>query len=160
VVGLLHQAGTTLIIYLDDLLILHQSRVLEALVIQTCQLFKGLGLMINRKKSHLSPVQNLEFLGFQVWLKHPEVCDTKGETLEDMAGCTLSDYGVSEGAGEVCIEDIRHSEDDSNSPLALQSHTEVDELSISTNSLMIQKFNVQVQLLQGVKDDLTWSSLG
>jgi len=55
-----------------------------------------------------------------------------------MAGCTLSptaDYGVCEGAGEVCREEIHHSEGDSNSPLALRSHTEVDELSISTNPL-------------------------
>jgi len=64
VVGLLRHTGTRFIIYLDDLLILHQSKeMLEALVTQTCQLFEGLGLMINRKKSQF---KTWEFLGFQV----------------------------------------------------------------------------------------------
>jgi len=74
---LLCQIETRLIIYIP---IPHQSKqVLEALVAQICQ---SLGLMINRKKLHLSPVQNLEFLGFQV-------CSTtlrSKETLEDMVG--------------------------------------------------------------------------
>ena len=65
--GLLCQLGTRPIIYLDDILLLHQSKhQLEALVVQICQLFETLGLIINRKKSLLSPVQYLEFLGFQV----------------------------------------------------------------------------------------------
>jgi len=67
VIGLLRQIGTRLVIYLDDILILHQSKQqLEVLVTQICQLFEALGLMINRKKSLLSPIQLLEFLGFQV----------------------------------------------------------------------------------------------
>ena len=67
VIVLLRQLGTRLIIYLDDILLLHQSKQqLEVLVVQICQLFEALGLMINRKKSLLSPTQRLEFLGFQV----------------------------------------------------------------------------------------------
>jgi len=46
-----------------------------------------------------------------------------------------ADYSVCEGAGEVRREDNCHSEGDSKSPLALQSHIEVDELSVSTNPL-------------------------
>ena len=56
-----------MIIYLDDILILHQNvTLLETLVTQVCQLFEALGLMINRKKSLLVPTQQLEFLGFQI----------------------------------------------------------------------------------------------
>jgi len=67
VVGALRHMGIRLIIYLDDLLILHQS--MEELVQLTpliCQLFGALGLVVNGKKSILTPRQNLEFLGFQV----------------------------------------------------------------------------------------------
>ena len=67
VVGLLRQMGIRMIIYLDDILILHQCiALLETLVIQVCQLFEALGLMINRKKSLLAPTQQLEFLGFLI----------------------------------------------------------------------------------------------
>ena len=59
--------GICLIIYLDNILVLHQS--MEELAQSTpliCQLFKALGLVVNQKKSILTPRQNLEFLGFQV----------------------------------------------------------------------------------------------
>ena len=59
--------GIRLIIYLDDILILHQAKdQLELLVPQVCQLFEALGLLINKKKSLLIPAQCLEFLGFQI----------------------------------------------------------------------------------------------
>ena len=64
VVGLLRQIGVRMIIYLDDILLLHQSLdLLEILVSQVCQLFEALGLLINRKKSLLAPTQQIEFLG-------------------------------------------------------------------------------------------------
>ena len=53
VVGFLRQVGCRLIIYQDDLLILHQGRHQVAQL--TCQLFKSLGLMVNHKKSFLTP---------------------------------------------------------------------------------------------------------
>ena len=56
-----------MIIYLDDILILHESKMLlEPLVSQICQLLETLGLLINRKKSLLTPTQQLKFLGFQI----------------------------------------------------------------------------------------------
>ena len=67
VVGLLRQMGVRMIIYLDDILILHETKMLlEPLVSQICQLLEALGLLINRKKSLLTPTQQLEFLGFQI----------------------------------------------------------------------------------------------
>ena len=38
----------------------------QRLVLQVCQLFEALGLLINKKKSLLIPAQSLEFLGFQI----------------------------------------------------------------------------------------------
>jgi len=67
VVGLLRQMGIRLVIYLDDILIMHHSKeeLLQFLPL-ICQLFKALGLMVNLEKSQTVPKQEMEFLGFQV----------------------------------------------------------------------------------------------
>ena len=58
VVGFLLQMGIQLIIYLDDILILHQAKdQLELLVPQVCQLFEALGPLRNKKKS-MARLQN------------------------------------------------------------------------------------------------------
>lgn len=65
--GILRQIGNRLVVYLDNILILHQSREeLECLAPQICSLFEALGLVINTKKSILIPQQVTEFLGFQI----------------------------------------------------------------------------------------------
>ena len=67
VVGFLRQNGCRLIIYLDDMLMLHQDRAqLQQMAQLTCQLFESLGLIVNQKKSVLMPTQELEFLGFHL----------------------------------------------------------------------------------------------
>ena len=67
VVGFLRQNGCHLIICLDDLLMMHQHKVqLEHITQLTCQLVRGLGLIVNQKKSILTPTQELEFLGFHL----------------------------------------------------------------------------------------------
>ena len=49
------------------MMMMHQDRAqFEQITQLTCQLFKGLGLMMNQKKSILIPMQDLEFLGFHV----------------------------------------------------------------------------------------------
>ena len=65
--GILQQIGNGLVVYLDDILILQQSREkLECLAPLICSLFEALGLVINTKKSILIPQQVTEFLGFQI----------------------------------------------------------------------------------------------
>ena len=65
--GMLRQVGIRLVVYLDDILILHQSREeLECLAPLICSLFKALGLVINTKKSILISQQVVEFLGFLI----------------------------------------------------------------------------------------------
>ena len=67
VVGALRHMGIRLVIYLDDILFLHQSKAeLVQLTPLICQLFEVLGLVVNQKKSVLTPDQMMEFLGFQV----------------------------------------------------------------------------------------------
>jgi len=67
VAGLLRQMGTHLVIYLDDILIMHHSeRKLTQQPSIVCWLFEALGLMVNQEKSQLVPKQEMEFLGFLV----------------------------------------------------------------------------------------------
>jgi len=59
--------GIRLVTYLDEILLLHQSKVeLVQLTPLICQLFEALGLVVNQKISVLTPNQTMEFLGFQV----------------------------------------------------------------------------------------------
>ena len=59
--------GIRLIIYLDDILILHQSKKeLIQLIPMICQMSEALGLVVNQKKSILIPGQRMEYLGFLV----------------------------------------------------------------------------------------------
>ena len=67
VVGTLRHMGIRLVIYLDDILILHQTKEeLIQLIPLIFKLFEALGLVVNCTKSVLSPQQRMEFLGFVV----------------------------------------------------------------------------------------------
>ena len=56
VVGALRQMGIRLIIYLDDILIMHQEKDhLIQLTPLVCKFLEALGLMVNLKKSQLIP---------------------------------------------------------------------------------------------------------
>ena len=67
VVGLLRQLGIRLIIYLDDMLIMAQSRDIALQHASTAlDLLQGLGFMINYLKSVLVPSTKMEFLGFVI----------------------------------------------------------------------------------------------
>jgi hypothetical protein len=67
VVALLRRAGIRLIIYLDDLLFMNQSKEGLQLDMATAQyLLENLGFVINLEKSCFTPTQTLEFLGFLV----------------------------------------------------------------------------------------------
>ena len=67
VVGLLRRQGIRLVIFLDDMLVLAQSR--EDLVVQMdqiAQLFKLLGFSVNQENSQLTPAREIQFLGFLI----------------------------------------------------------------------------------------------
>ena len=67
VLAWLSQQGTCVIMYLDDILLMAQSRNnLERQLEHIALLPEGLGFVVNRKKSHLHPIQSLQFLGFLV----------------------------------------------------------------------------------------------
>lgn len=67
VTALLRQRGLRLILYLDDMLLMAQSKVeLRTFVKLVPQLLQLLGFKINWDKSVLSPTQRIQFLGFTV----------------------------------------------------------------------------------------------
>ena len=67
VVALLRRARVRLIIYLDDLLFMNQSKDGLGLDMATARyLLENLGFVINLEKSSFVPTQNMEFLGFVV----------------------------------------------------------------------------------------------
>lgn len=67
VVGLLRKQGIRLITYLDDLLIMSESKELARTHASlAANLLTSLGFIINHKKSVLIPCQQMEFLGFTV----------------------------------------------------------------------------------------------
>ena len=67
VIVLLRRAGIRLMIYLDDLLFMNQSKEGLGLDMATARyLLENLGFVINLEKSCFVPTQNMEFLGFVV----------------------------------------------------------------------------------------------
>ena len=67
IVALLRQRGIRLIIYLDDILIMGESRDLVLNhAASTLNLLESLGFLVNDKKSQLNPSQQIEFLGLLV----------------------------------------------------------------------------------------------
>ena len=67
VVAQLRQLGIRLVVYIDDILIMAESRELaQENVIGLVFLLENLGFVINRDKSILEPTQEIEFLGFNV----------------------------------------------------------------------------------------------
>lgn len=67
VVALLRRSGIRLIIYLDDLLFMNsQEEGLRQDMATAQYLLENLGFVINFEKSHFTPSQNLEYLGFVV----------------------------------------------------------------------------------------------
>jgi hypothetical protein len=67
VIGLLHQRGVHIYPYLDDCLIVAKSRdQLHRAILLTQDILMQAGFVINFKKSLLSPVQRLRFLGMEI----------------------------------------------------------------------------------------------
>jgi len=65
VVGALHQLGIRIVVYLDDMLLMAQSKeILKQHLATVLHTLIGLGFIVNTSKSVFTPTQELEFLGF------------------------------------------------------------------------------------------------
>ena len=163
VLGFLCQMGIRLIIYLDDILIIHQAKdQLELLVPQVHQLLKALGLLINKKKSLLIPAQCLEFLGFQI-CSHMLMISVPKEKLRKISRDAYrllhqTTVSVRELARFV-VKAVATVRGISVAPLyyrALQRLINSVSLADSFHSPVTEKFNVHLLLSQEARADLMW----
>ena len=83
VVSFLRGRGIRMVIYLDDMLFLHQE-VGELVKIRhlTLDLLEGLGFLVNYQKSELSPSQCLNFLGFTINSKTMQILLPSGKVQQ------------------------------------------------------------------------------
>ena len=121
-----------MIIYLDEILILHQdSALLAGLVSQICQLPEALGFLINRKKSLMNPTQQIEFLGFQLCSQTlNENPYSSREAEEDSPGGippTPTDNSADKRPGKVYREDFSICQGNPSCTSTLQGLTEAHE---------------------------------
>ena len=128
VVGFLRQIGCRLIIYLDDILLLHQDRE-QLLNISWLvnQLFQCLGLLINEEKSLQIPCLQMEYLGFLLSSQSLliSVPAEKMRKIQQDATKILSQDQVtcSSGASQICGESSSNSSGSPLGPPTLQSLT-------------------------------------
>ena len=168
VVGTLRRMGICLIVYLDDILIMHQSKEeLMQLTPLICRFFTGLGWVVNLKKSHLTPEQSVEFLGFMVnsltmklilpaqKLKKIQQDAQRLLKLERVSVRELARFlGKVSAASRAVWQAPFHYR-----PLQRMVNAVIPE-SQSQPDLM-QKFNVQAELTKEAMEDLSWwASLG
>ena len=100
--GLLRQMGIRLVIYLDDLLIMHHSKAeLLQFLSLICQLFKALDLMVNLEKSQMVPKQEMEFLGFQINSASFQLV-FQSRKCRKSSRISATSFGLCEGPSKVC----------------------------------------------------------
>ena len=90
VIGLLRRLGIRMLIFLDDLLLLNQSRTdLIVDMNSTIWLLEHLGFLINWKKSVMIPSQKLEYLGFLVDSKKMSLSLPEDKIVKIQLECQL-----------------------------------------------------------------------
>ena len=139
VTALLRQRGLRLILYLDDMLLMAQSKFeLKAFVKLVPQFLQLLGFNINWGKSVLPPTQRIQFLGFTVdsvemsmWLPGQNQSGLQGhaETAFHHSARVISDDWASDSNGS----------GHSTSPIVLSSASAAKEQDILDISLILNK---------------------
>ena len=132
VMALLRQAGVRCLIYLDDLLIMGQSREEVGNVTQKILfLLQQLGFRVNWEKSQLTPSQRANYLGFILYmLPDNDHIPPRGKDQEDH-GIVLRAAEEEEGVSERDLgshrEDVSSNSGDPTSTSLLQRPSEVEE---------------------------------
>ena len=126
VVGFLREKGVRCVIYLDDILLMEQSReVLRQHTALAISLLESLGFLINYPKSHLEPSQLLEYLGFLVDMVKKELNLPK-EKIERIKKEATSGSSVSKNPGQSSGSDDSGSYGSVSSSTPLQGFTEAE----------------------------------
>ena len=75
VVTSLHSQGIRCVIYFDNLLLLNKNpTTLKEHTLLALDLLEALGFLVNYPKSHLTPSQEVEYLGFLIDSSQRELC--------------------------------------------------------------------------------------
>ena len=155
-VATLHRLGMRLVLYLDDMLILAQTREMTRECLATAlELLLSLGFIINLKKSVLNPTQKIEFLGFQIDSQRMTISlpQQKIKSLKQRARhlCRVSQVSVREIAQ---ILGLMISVQPAILPVPL-FYWKIERLKIQ--ALREQRsYDAKVTLTEGAKSDLHW----
>ena len=160
IVGFLRQIGIRLLIYLDDMLIMHQERdTLRHLVGLITQLLQALGLVVNNDKSILDPSHSLEFLVFSIntVLMQIHLPREKMRKLEQEARSLLTHKLVSvrelasfigKASGAIQIAPLHYR--------ALQRMVNTVIPFFQSQEEIQRKYSTVLSLTAGAQEDLTW----
>ena len=88
VLARVHHQGVRLIMYLDDVLVMAQSREeLQSQLLQITSLLELLGFVVNREKSQLLPTQVIQYLGFLVDSREMKIKLTEEKAVQITTAC-------------------------------------------------------------------------
>ena len=88
VLARLRHQGIRLIMYLDDMLVMAQSREeLEGHLLQITSLIESLGFLVNQEKSQLTPSQVILYLGFLIDSRGMKIMLTEEKVAQMVAIC-------------------------------------------------------------------------
>ena len=155
-VATLHRLGMRLVLYLDDMLILAQTREMTRECLATAlELLLSLGFIINLKKSVLNPTQKIEFLGFQIDSQRMTISlpQQKIKSLKQRARhlCYVSQVSVREIAQILGLM-ISVQPAILTAPLFYQK---VERLKIQALR-ELRSYDAKITLTEGAKSDLYW----
>ena len=155
-VATLHRLGMRLVLYLDDMLILAQTREMTRECLATVlELLLSLGFIINLKKSVLNPTQKIEFLGFQIDSQRMTISlpQQKIKSLKQRARhlCRVSQVSVREIAQ---ILGLMISVQPAILPAPL-FYRKIERLKIQALR-ELRSYDAKITLTEGAKSDLHW----
>ena len=88
VLARLRHQGVRLVMYLDDMLVMSQSREeLGRQLAQITSLLESLGFVVNKDKSQLLPVQTIQYLGFLVNSREMKIRLTEEKIVQITTAC-------------------------------------------------------------------------
>ncbi|XP_064485977.1 uncharacterized protein LOC135398504 [Ornithodoros turicata] len=154
VVAFLRSQGMRLVIFLGDILIMDQSPSnLESHTQSVVHLLHSLGFIVNVSKSHLTPSQQLIFLGFEIRTSSLSVClpKEKGLAIKQF----LDSMGQHRVRAQVLAKAIGHLNATSLAVLEAPLHLRSLQL-LLIQALRVGSYETIVTLSADVRQDLVW----
>ncbi len=150
-------AGVRMVIYLDDMLFLHQkTEELVKIRLTVLDLLENLGFLINYEKSDLHPTRRITFLGVVIDSKTMEIRIPSEKVHQTIPlrgpGDTPTGPGLSPNPRSPDKAVLFDDPSSSPSPSALQGTAEPE----AHQALRQGDYNTVIPLLEDAQDDLHW----